>query len=170
MGGGDQLMERQPHITKERKEEFLRVLRSCGVVRRAAAVASPGLTNAHRSFYRLRERDEEFRAQWDEALEAAIGDAENALWQMGVEGVTERERIDADGNVRDRTVRRDFRALQLFLAARDPKYRQQRVVESSVDAKVSGKVDVKSVTRDLSGLSTNELEQLERILSKGSTE
>ena len=154
-------MSRQ-RLTKHRKEIFLAALRETGVVRRAVAVASPGAKDAHRSFYAARDRDPVFRGQWDDALNAAIGDAERALYELGVTGVVEREQYDETGTLRSRTVRRDVRALQLYLAARAPEYRRQAVVEASLDAKVKHKA-----TPDLSGLSDEELAELERLLAKG---
>lgn len=150
-------------LTKRRKEMFLNALRETGVVRRAVAAASPGARDAHQTFYEARDRDPVFRAQWDEALNSAIGDAEKALYDMGVTGVVEREQFDANGNVRNRVVRRDVRALQLYLAARVPEYRRQAVVEASVDAKVRAKL-----APDLTGLSDEDLAELERLLAKGS--
>jgi len=152
-------------LTKKRKEHFLATLRETGIVRRAAAAASPGAHDATRTFRDERDRNEAFSEQWDDALNAAIGDAERALWELGVEGVVEREQFDEAGNLRNRVVRRDVRALQLYLAARVPEYRRAQVVEANIDA--NAKVETQPKFPNVANLSDEELVQLERLVAKG---
>ena len=124
----------------------------------------PGAKDAGKTFRDARGRDPAFAAAWEDALNAAIGDAEKSMWEMGVEGVVEREQFDEDGNLRNRVIKRDVRALQLYLAARVPEYRTQRVVEAKVDSKVETSA---APPPDLSKLTDSEVTQLERLVAKG---
>ena len=154
-----------PRLTKARKTEFLRVLRETGIVRRAAAAASPHGKGSFQTFYDERQRNPEFAAEWDSALDAAIGDVEAALRQSAMEGDVF-EKFNSEGVLVSRQVRRpDVKAIQMFLSARCPEYRQQRVVEAKVDADV--KVETKTAPADLSNLNDDELAQLERLVAKG---
>lgn len=153
-------MSEQHRMTRARKEAFLAALRRTGVVRRAVDAAGGGWS----SFYDLRARDETFRAQWEDAVGAALGDAETALFRRGVEGVVEREQRDAEGNVRARVVKYDTPALLAWLAARDPAYRKRVDLDASVDAKA--RVETRRAAPDLSGLTEDELRELERLAAK----
>lgn len=150
----------QRRVTRARKERFLAALRETGVVRRAVAAAGGGTS----TWYDARARDETLRAQWDDALNAAIGDAERALFERGVHGVVEREQLDAEGNVRNRVVKYDTPALLAYLAARDPKYRRRVDLDASVDARAS--VEARRAPPDLSRLTEDELRELERLAAK----
>ena len=69
-------------LTDDARAAFLRVLReSCNV---SAAAREVGF--ARRSLYTLRERDEEFAAQWDEAVEEATDTLEREARRRAVEG------------------------------------------------------------------------------------
>lgn len=153
-------MKRQQRMTRARKEAFLAALRETGVVARAIVSGGGGRC----TFYELRARDDTFREQWEEALSAAIGDAELALFQRGVHGVVEREQLDADGNLRCRVVRYDTPALLAWLAARDPAYRKRVDVDASLDARA--RVETRRAPPDLSGLTDEELRELERLAAK----
>ena len=148
--------------TKAQKQDFLDELRRSGVVRRAVEAGRAG----RRTYYDLRDRDEVFRRQWDEALSGALGDAEDRLRQIGEGGkICIEERLDKDGNV----IARRFappndRALAQFLAVRDPAYRRQSDVNQRVEQKTE--VTHKAQPADFSGLSDAEAKELERLLAK----
>jgi hypothetical protein len=158
-------MRRQQRLTAQRKRLFLEELRRSGIVRRAAAAASPGARDAAKTFYNERDRSPTFAAAWDAALDAAIGDAEHTLLEVGSGRVVVEERTLRDGSVARRYANPDTRALQLYLAARCPEYRRQSVVEASVEARA--KVETTRVTADLTNLSDEELAQLEQLLARG---
>lgn len=88
-------------MRKAQREVFLRDLAVHGIVRRAAQVASPDCKTARGAtlaFYRLREVDAEFAAQWDEAVEEAGAAIESEIHRRGVEGFEE-QRMDGSGKV-----------------------------------------------------------------------
>lgn len=76
-------------MTPERKQIFLRELRRHGIVRAAARAASPATdspTACSSSFYRARNMDPEFAADWDNALAEAAADVELEIHRRAVEG------------------------------------------------------------------------------------
>ncbi|MBB5212617.1 hypothetical protein [Microbulbifer hydrolyticus] len=79
-------------ISEERKNIFLSELRRHGIVRRAAKAASPHADGTHfasASFYKLRARDHEFAAAWDDAQELAAAEVEYEIHRRAVEGYEE---------------------------------------------------------------------------------
>lgn len=79
-------------MTPERKQIFLRELRRHGIVRAAARAASPATdspTACSSSFYRARNMDPEFAADWDNALAEAAADVELEIHRRAVEGYEE---------------------------------------------------------------------------------
>lgn len=79
-------------MTPERKQIFLRELRRHGIVRAAARAASPATdspTACSSSFYRARNMDPEFAADWDNALAEAAADVELEIHRRAIEGYEE---------------------------------------------------------------------------------
>lgn len=69
--------------TLEKRAEFLRLLANGHTVKHAAAAV--GL--ARGTFYKLRDRDEGFKAEWNEAQEAGTQTLEQEARRRAVEGV-----------------------------------------------------------------------------------
>ena len=88
-------------MRQAQREVFLRELAAHGIVRRAAQAASPDCKTprgAARAFYDERERNPEFAAQWDDAVEEAGAAIESEIHRRGVDGFEE-QRMSADGKV-----------------------------------------------------------------------
>ena len=75
-------------LSRQRKERFLQELAEHGVVARACRAASPhSRAGCIETFRGARATDEAFARAWDEAIEAAKGVVEYAIYKRGVEGV-----------------------------------------------------------------------------------
>ena len=125
-------MERIQHaLTDARKQAFLEELAAHGIVARAARAASPNAAGYCVSTFRdARNRDPEFLAAWDEAMEEARGAVECELHRRAVEGW---EEPIYGGKYKERIVgttrRYSDRLLELRAKALLPEYREHRKVE-----------------------------------------
>ena len=72
-------------LTKQKKEQFLGVIRETANVRLAARACGMSRTN----LYNERERDPDFAAAWDEAVEDAVDKLEAEAWRRALEGFEE---------------------------------------------------------------------------------
>jgi len=133
----------QTKLTERRKKVFLAELARHGIIVRAARAASPrasGQYGAVRTFKDERDRDPEFAAQWQEAVEAAEAAIEHEIYRRAMEGVE--EPIYA-GKYREKivgTVRRYSDPLLMFRArALLPAYRETQAI--SVNKHVTHNVD-----------------------------
>lgn len=118
-------------MTDERKAAFLGELAEHGVVARAARAASPHSEDGCvMSFRDERDRDPDFAAAWDEAMEQARGKIEFEIHRRAVEGY---EEAIYGGRYREKvvgTVRRySDRLLELRAKALLPEYRERRQLE-----------------------------------------
>ena len=137
-------------MTKERKEIFLAELGRTGVFAQAARAASPdSLHGALTSFRDERERDPEFAAAWDEAVDHSTGMIEGEAIRRAVEGWH-------DGKVQ----KYSDRLMELILKRRDPEYREHRKYE------VDAKTEVTKKPLDLSHLSDRKLQLLKELLDE----
>src|SRR3546814_20151837 len=77
-------------LTPERKAAFLAELARHGIAVRAARAASPqSAQGALSTFKNERQRDPEFAAAWEEALETARAEVDPAIYRRPVEGYDE---------------------------------------------------------------------------------
>ena len=130
-------------LTARRKKVFLAELARHGILVRAARAASPRASSRYgavQTFKDERTRDEDFAAQWDEAMQAAEASVEHELYRRAQEGWDEpifggrhKERIVG-------TVRRySDRLLELRAKALLPAYRETSSV--SVRGRLSHYLD-----------------------------
>lgn len=132
-------------MTKQRKELFLAELGRTGVFAQAARIASPHTKHgALNSFRAERERDPDFAAAWDEAIDVSTGIIEQEAIRRAVHGWD-------DGKVR----KYSDRLMELILKRRDPAYQERRKYE--VAAKIDKPMDLRS-------LSAEKRELLEKLL------
>lgn len=126
-------------LTDRRKRLFLLELSRHGSVVRAARAASPRASarfGAKQTFQDERERDPEFAAQWEEAMEMAKADVEHEIYRRAQEGWEEpiyggRYREQVVGTVR----RYSDRLLELRAKALLPAYRE--ISSVSVNGRVT---------------------------------
>lgn len=89
-------------------------------------------------FYNERQRDPEFAAAWDEALETAIDALEREIWRRAVEGTQKpiigRVGKDEDGVITYVTEYSDSLAALLVKAHRPDKYRERHDVSVQANA------------------------------------
>ncbi len=82
-------MARHP-LSAERKAAFVAELARHGIAMRAARSASPHSTSgALSTFQDERQRDPDFAAAWDDAVEAARADVEHEIYRRSTEGYEE---------------------------------------------------------------------------------
>lgn len=111
---------RRRSISPDEREAFLEALAAGW----AAAHAAERAGHPRSSFYLLRDRDEDFRVAWDEAIEQGTEVLEDEARRRGVDGYDE-EQYDGEGKLIRRTRRYDSALLQLLLRGRRPdKYRE----------------------------------------------
>ncbi|MBV1917558.1 MAG: hypothetical protein KUG65_05800 [Sphingomonadaceae bacterium] len=130
-------------LTDRRKKMFLSELARHGILVRAARAASPRASSRYgavQTFKDERARDEEFAAQWDEAMEAAQASVEHELYRRAQEGWEEpifggRHKEKIVGTVR----RYSDRLLELRAKALLSAYREASSV--SVNSRVTHDVD-----------------------------
>lgn len=112
-------------LTPERKAAFIAELSRHGIVMRAARAASPhSSAGAATTFQDERQRDPEFAAAWNEAVEMARAEVEHEIYRRAVEGFEEpvyggKYREQVVGTVR----RYSDRLLELRARAMLPAYR-----------------------------------------------
>ncbi|RJX69294.1 hypothetical protein D6858_05360 [Tsuneonella suprasediminis] len=135
-------------LTDRRKKAFLSELKLHGILVRAARAASPRASaryGAVQTFKDERERDPDFAAQWDEAMDAAEAAIEAEIYRRAQEGWDEpifggRHREKIVGTVR----KYSDRLLELRARAMLPAYREthgiavNKQVTHTVDAGVLG--------------------------------
>ena len=130
-------------LTDRRKRLFLAELARHGILVRAARAASPRASSRYgavQTFKDERERDPEFAAQWQEAVEAAEASIEHELYRRAQEGWEEpiyggRYKEQIVGTVR----KYSDRLLELRARAMLPAYRETSAV--SVNGRVTHDVD-----------------------------
>lgn len=130
-------------LTARRKKLFLAELARHGILVRAARAASPrasGRYGAKQTFLDERDRDPEFAAQWQEAMEAAEASIEHEIYRRAMEGWEEpifggRHREQIVGTVR----KYSDRLLELRAKALLPAYRETSAV--SVNSRVTHNLD-----------------------------
>lgn len=109
--------------TPEKREIFLEELRKCPNVTEAAKLV--GIS--HTWVYELRGRDENFRAEWDAAVDVGVGVLEAEMWRRAVEG-TEKpvyQQGKEVGRIREYS---DVLAIFLAKGHRPEKYRDRHEV------------------------------------------
>jgi hypothetical protein len=113
--------ERQPRaISGKDRDCFLEAVAHGWSVTAAAQRAG----HPRSTFYLLRDRDEEFKAAWAEAIEAGTEVLEDEARRRAVDGYDE-ETFDGEGQLLRRVRRYDSPLLQLLLRGRRPdKYRE----------------------------------------------
>lgn len=141
---------RYPAVPLEARAPFLEALAAGWSVTHAAARA----TVDRQRFYELRDADDEFAEQWDEALDAGTHVLEDEALRRAVEGYDE-DTVDADGNLLRRVRRYDSALLQTLLKGRLPRYREGANVNVTVPAvfvlesAFAGRRPIESPTREL---------------------
>lgn len=130
-------------LTDRRKRAFLNELRLHGIMARAARAASPRASaryGALQTFKDERERDPEFAAQWQEAVEAAEASIEAEIYRRAQEGWEEpifggRHKEKIVGTVR----KYSDRLLELRARAMLPAYRETNAI--AVNKRVTHELD-----------------------------
>jgi hypothetical protein len=144
-------------LDEARKAKFLAELREHGIVGEAMAkVSLHAKARAFNTFYQARERDPEFAAAWDDALEYARSKVERELHRRAVEGYE--EPVFWKGEECGTIIRYSDALLLARMRALDPRYRQQNRVE------LSGSVTVRPL--DLDSLSPESRQMLRVILER----
>lgn len=138
------------------KTKFLKFLRECGNVSKAAEAAG---TNRRR-VYEWRAEDPEFASAWADAKQQAADVLEAEAWRRAVKGV-EKPIFRQGSLVGYEQVYSDTLLIFLAKGARPEKYRER------VSQEVSGPKDKPLQKQlDLSLLTQSELEQLESLLKR----
>lgn len=110
---------------------FIDELRKRGNVSEAAAASGIG----RRTAYELRDRDPDFAAAWEDAINAAVDAMEGEAWRRAVEGVDEpvfgRVAKDEDGQIGVIRKYSDSLMQTLLKAHRPEKYRERAEVQHS---------------------------------------
>lgn len=130
-------------LTDRRKRMFLLELSRHGILVRAARAASPRASSRYgavQTFKDERDRDPEFAAQWQEAVEAAEASIEHELYRRAQEGWEEpifggRHKEKIVGTVR----KYSDRLLELRARAMLPAYRETHTI--GVDKRVTHSLD-----------------------------
>lgn len=129
-------------LSPERKAAFLAELTRHGIAMRAARAASPhSLTGAASTFKEERERDPDFAAAWDEAIEVARAEIEHEIYRRSTEGYDEpvfggRYKEEVVGTIR----RYSDRLLELRARALLPAYRDAAAL--NVNKRVTHDLDI----------------------------
>ena len=116
--------QRRPNARVGWQKKFIANLRKTANVRQAC-LATP----VHRrTAYRARERDADFAAQWDDALEEACDKLEEEAWNLALHGTT--RPIFYKGKECGEVVQHDSGMIKYLLGANRPaKYRENYSVE-----------------------------------------
>jgi hypothetical protein len=121
---------RRGRIAKKDRAAFLSALESGWAVRHAAKLTGHGFQR----WYELRDEDEEFAADWAEAIEQGTQRLEDEALRRAVEGYDE-ETFDGAGELIRRVRRYDGALLQTLLKGRRPEiYREGAAVELKTPA------------------------------------
>lgn len=141
---------RNPAVPANARTGFLEALAAGWSVTHAAGRAGV----PRQRFYELRDVDEPFAEQWDEALEAGTHVLEDEALRRAVEGYDE-DTIDGDGKLIRRVRRYDSALLQTLLKGRLPRYREGANVNVTVptvfvlESAFAGRRPIESPTREL---------------------
>jgi hypothetical protein len=114
--------------------------------------------------YRARAEYPDFAAAWDDALEASIEHAEGELYRRSVNGVL--EPVFYQGEMIGH-IRRYSDTLLMFLLRSHKPERYMEKVRSELTGANGGPIEQRNLP-DLSKLSVEELEQLERLMERAS--
>lgn len=153
-------MTERTHRTLKKPEEwgplFLDELRKTGNVSDACRAAGVG----RRTVYDRRDRDAQFRSDWEASMEVAADALEAEAWRRAVRGIE--EPVSYKG-VECGRIRRYSDVLLIFLmkATRPDRYADRR----QLTGKDGGAIAVRQEPVDLAALSDADLDQLERLLS-----
>lgn len=116
---------------KRAREAFLRALDETGMV--TAACDATGIPR--RTAYNWRDSDEAFRERWTDIVERTTEQMEREAQRRAVEGWTEREIFDEDGNTIGEVRKYSDTLLIFLLKGRRPDvYRDEHRVEHAVAA------------------------------------
>jgi hypothetical protein len=133
------------------KAVFIKTLRETCNIAESARAAGIG----RRTAYEWKEKDEEFRVQWDEAEQEAVDSLEREAWRRGVEGYD--KPVVFQGIITNTYKEYSDRMLELLLKAHRPEKFKDRVAteHSSPDGSMSPKPAI-----DFSKLSDAALKEL----------
>ncbi|GAB6966359.1 hypothetical protein JCM25156A_03960 [Komagataeibacter kakiaceti JCM 25156] len=122
---------------------FIEALRNAGNVSEACRLSGIGRVTA----YRLRETDQSFAAEWDEALQIAMDSLELEAWRRGRDGydeyVTCKDGLvyDQEGNPVLQRRYSDGLLTTLLKAHRPEKYRDRSTVDMNVNTDIAALID-----------------------------
>ncbi len=160
-------MARKKSITKRRRGLFIERLRVTGSVTKAAIHGEIGRS----SWYELAERDDDFKAEWDDVELAFLDDCEAEALRRGIAGENEDKpytslKANGDKVTAFRTVNtKSDRLLELVLKSRHPNYKQTKALEiSSPDGSMTPKPRVGGL--DYSDFTDDELATFTELLRK----
>jgi AcrR family transcriptional regulator len=105
-------------VTKAKQAQFCELVAAAYSVTYAAAAIGVN----RRTVYRLRDRDEEFRAAWDDAWEAGADVVSDEIRRRAIEGWT--EPIASGGKIVGEVRKFSDRLLELEAKRRRPEYRE----------------------------------------------
>lgn len=142
-------------LTPKNREKFLDALSKGSSVTKAAAAA--GMTR--QGFYKARKTDEQFADDWDEAVEQGTDLLEDEALRRASGGTLKPVFYQGVkcGQVREYS---DTLMIVLLKARRPEKYRELK------DVKHSGLIQTQNLPPDLSKLSEDDLNDLDRITTK----
>ena len=72
-------------FTPAKRQQFIETLADTGNV----TLAAEAIGMSRRQVYNVRETDQEFRAEWDDAIERSMDNLEHALRKRALDGVDE---------------------------------------------------------------------------------
>ncbi len=133
---------RDTHVTGQARA-FVEALRNAGNVSEACRLSGISRVTA----YRLRETDQSFAAEWDEALQIAMDSLELEAWRRGRDGydeyVTCKDGLvyDQDGNPILQRRYSDGLLTTLLKAHRPEKYRDRSTVDMNVNTDIAALID-----------------------------
>src|SRR5512143_170030 len=122
-------------VTLQERDDFLKVLSMTANVSKATNHVFKGkrsIANYRKSLYRLRYEDDEFRQQWDEAIQLGIEAQEDEMRRRAFQGVS--EPVFYQG-VEVATVKKYSDTLAMFLmkGAKPERYRERVEIDQHVD-------------------------------------
>lgn len=148
-------MANRTKLTKEKRAKFLRILVDSGghVTKAARAVAL-----ARGYMYQVRERDPQFAADWDAAIEEGTENLEREAYRRAFKGTRKPvfQGGELVGHIQEYS---DTLTIFLLKGRRPTVYRDQAVVEHNLTGALT-------IDATMAGLSTDALEQIEAILAR----